>query len=171
MIALGDLPGGAFSSSARGVSADGSVIVGDGASASGFEAFRWTSGGGMAGLGDLPGGSFVSVAWDTSADGSVVVGWSESSAGAEAFFWSALVGMQSLREMLVAGGATGLTGWTLIEALAVSDDGRTILGHGINPLGQTEAWIATVPEPSTLVLGTVGVALLAAVASQRRCAA
>jgi probable HAF family extracellular repeat protein len=54
---LGDLPGGSFISLANGVSADGSVVVGRGASASGNEASRWTSGTGMVGLGDLPGGA------------------------------------------------------------------------------------------------------------------
>jgi probable HAF family extracellular repeat protein len=57
---LGDLPGGEFHSVAIGVSADGSVIVGPSDSASGYEAFRWTSDGGMVGLGDLPGGWFQS---------------------------------------------------------------------------------------------------------------
>ena len=36
------------------MSADGSVVVGRGASASGIEAFRWTASGGMVGLGHLP---------------------------------------------------------------------------------------------------------------------
>jgi probable HAF family extracellular repeat protein len=71
-IPLGDLPGGAFSSQARGVSADGSVVVGNSISASGLEAFRWTAAGGMIGLGDLP-GSFGSGASSVSADGAVVV--------------------------------------------------------------------------------------------------
>lgn len=75
---LGDLPGGAFLSLGLGVSADGSVAVGYSAGASGDEAFRWTSGGGMVGLGDLPGGSFDSQAHSTSADGSVVVGFGKS---------------------------------------------------------------------------------------------
>ncbi len=61
---LGDLPGGVFESFADGVSGDGSVVVGSGNSASGAEAFRWTSGGGMVGLGDLPGGFFFSRARD-----------------------------------------------------------------------------------------------------------
>lgn len=58
MVGLGDFPGGEFGSQAYGVSADGSVVVGFGAPAapSFFEAFRWTSAGGMVGLGDLPGG-------------------------------------------------------------------------------------------------------------------
>jgi len=58
-LGLGNLPGGSFSSNAYGVSAYGAV-VGQGNSASGTEAFRWTSGGGMVGLGDLPGGLFGS---------------------------------------------------------------------------------------------------------------
>ena len=46
---LGDLPGDHFSSFAKGVSADGSVVVGQGDSAFGSEAFRWEEGV-MAGL-------------------------------------------------------------------------------------------------------------------------
>ena len=74
MVGLGDLPGGDFSSGAYGVSGDGSVIVGYGSSASGLEAFRWTSDGGMVGLRRLmPGGAdFESYAFhDVSGDGSV----------------------------------------------------------------------------------------------------
>ena len=40
---LGDLDGGFFGSKAYGISADGSVVVGQGSSSSGGEAFRWTS--------------------------------------------------------------------------------------------------------------------------------
>ena len=68
----------------------------------GYEAFRWTSDGGMAGLGDLPGGIFESYPY------------------------------------------------------GISDDGLTIVGYGINPDGFHEAWIATVPEPSTLILFALG---------------
>src|SRR5688572_5837591 len=75
---LGDLDGGIFDSIATAVSADGSTVVGYSFSTSGFEAFRWTSGGGMVGLGDLPGGAFRSEAHGVSADGSVIVGYSTS---------------------------------------------------------------------------------------------
>ena len=51
---LGDLPGGIVYSDARGVSGDGSVVVGTSNPTSdyesGFQAFRWTSGSGMVGL-------------------------------------------------------------------------------------------------------------------------
>jgi len=86
MVGLGDLPGGIFDSSARGISADGLVVVGVSAySASAQEAFRWTVGGGMVGLGYLPGGSVTSVATSASGDGSVVVAVSDSVSGTEAF--------------------------------------------------------------------------------------
>lgn len=49
-VPLGDLPGGIFESSATGISAEGSVVVGTSQSASGIEAFRWTNSGGMVGL-------------------------------------------------------------------------------------------------------------------------
>jgi probable HAF family extracellular repeat protein len=160
MVGLGDLTGGGFGSGAYGVSADGSVVVGTGNSASGNEAFRWTSEGGMVGLGDLPGGIAASQGNAVSADGSIVLGSAWSDAGREAFLWTAAGGMQSLRDLLIAGGATGLEGWTLTSAAAISADRRTIVGGGRNPDGNFEAWIATVPEPSALVLSIGGLLLL-----------
>src|SRR5262245_303110 len=68
MSPLGDLAGGIDSSQARSVSGDGSVIVGQGTSASGSEAFRWENGA-MEGLGDLTGGGFASGALDITLDG------------------------------------------------------------------------------------------------------
>ena len=120
MVGLGDLLGGTFESSARGVSADGSVIVGFGQSASGREAFVWTSGGGMVGLGELPGGDFESGATDVSADGSVVVGLGTSASGREAFIWDDANGMRNLRDVLVNDLFLDLTGWTLTFASGVS---------------------------------------------------
>src|SRR5690606_6293045 len=55
-LGLGDLPGGSFWSEARGVSADGSTVIGFSLRENGQEAFRWTEAGGMVGLGVLPGG-------------------------------------------------------------------------------------------------------------------
>lgn len=57
---LGDLSGGTLHSSAYGVAANGLVVVGASYSGSGYEAVRWTSGGGMVGLGDLTGGTYES---------------------------------------------------------------------------------------------------------------
>jgi probable HAF family extracellular repeat protein len=160
MVGLGDLPGGSFSSYALGVSDDGSTVVGHGSSASGdFEAFRWTSGGGMVALGDLPGGSFFSYASDVSADGSTILGGATSASGIEPFLWDAANGMRSLKDVLQTEYGLDLAGWTLEGGAQFSSDGRTIVGGGINPAGQQEAWIAVVPEPaggSLLVVAGAG---------------
>jgi len=167
MVGLGSLPGGGSQSFANGTSADGSVVVGSGNSSSGTEAFRWTESGGMVGLGDLPGGIFGSLARDVSADGSVVVGnssiaWDETIAVGtnETFVWDETNGMRALIQILADQGID-MTGWNLSDATGISADGLTIVGTGTNPLGFTEAWIATIPEPSTalmLALGITGIA-------------
>ena len=147
---------------ANAVSADGSVVVGWGDTPAGSkQAFRWTLGGGMVGLGDLSGGIFLSEATDVSADGAIVVGSSNSVLGTEAFIWDSTNGMQELDQVLVDLGLD-LTGWTLEEARAISADGFTVVGYGTNPLGQTEAWIATIPEPSTALLLSLGLVGLSA---------
>jgi probable HAF family extracellular repeat protein len=166
MIALGDLPGSGFFSFAHGVSEDGSVVVGISHSASGFEAFRWQADG-MVGLGFLP-GDVESEAFGVSADGSVIVGRGttmDPRSDVRAFVWDTTEGMRDLRDVLISQG-DDLTGWSLIESLDVSADGRSIVGRGINPAGQEEGWLArlgpqqVVPESSTLSLLALGLVVL-----------
>lgn len=140
-LGLGDLPGGTFSSEALGVSADGKVVVGFANSDQGQEAFRWTRNGSMMGLGTFDSGYFYSEAFDVSADGSVVVGYGLGEHGQEAFIWDAGNGMRSLQQVLVKDYDLELTGWALKMAKAVSDDGLTIVGKGVNPDGNEEAWL------------------------------
>jgi probable HAF family extracellular repeat protein len=162
LTGLGDLPGGAVDSIARGISADGSTVVGASNSALGREAYRWTAPGNMVGLGDLPGGIFFSDAWDASADGSVVVGLSLTGPSqSEAFVWDQANGMRNLRDVLVSDFGLDLSGWSLTEARGLSDDGRTIVGHGTTPSGNTEAWMAVIPEPTTALLLASGLTALA----------
>ena len=157
MVGLGDLPGGAARSYAYDTSADGSVVVGLGGSFSGTEAFRWTEAGGMVGLGDLPGGDFFSAATSLSADGSVVVGAATSSTGSKAFAWDETNGMRAIQQILMDQGID-MTGWDLAQANGISADGSTVVGYGTNPSGQTEAWIATLPEPNPGMLLGIGLA-------------
>jgi probable HAF family extracellular repeat protein len=158
---LGVLPGGEYSSKARAVSADGSVIVGSSQSAftdpDSCEMFRWTEDGGMVGLGDLSGGEFQSYAYDVSADGSVIVGVGYGADGSEAVVWDVEHGMCSLNDVLPACGID-LGGWVLREAWGVTPDGLTIVGYGFNPNGDTEAWLAHIPEPASLTLLMLGLA-------------
>jgi probable HAF family extracellular repeat protein len=130
LVGLGDLPGGEFSSTATGISADGSVVVGVGTSEQGIEAFRWTASAGMVPLGDLPGGFFGSGADAISGDGSTIVGSGRSvlSGGAlEAFRWTDALGMQALGD---------LPGGDFYSAArATSYDGTIVLGFGSSAAG------------------------------------
>lgn len=159
------------SAGARAVSADGAVIVGtesdNRTGPSGWsEAFRWTEGGGVVGLGYLPGGLEQTEAFAVSADGSVIVGRGSvgyappgdgfSQAIYEAFIWTPDEGLRNLRDLLIAECGLDLRGWTLASATGVSADGRTIVGTGVDPEGNTEAWMAVIPEPATLSLLACG---------------
>ena len=145
MLSIGDLPGGSTDSEAAAVNNDGSVIVGKGRNATATHAFRWT-GGVMTDLGDLPGGIDLSKALGVSGDGSIVVGQAADASGLVAFIWDASNGMRSLKSMLAAAGTTGLAGWTLRSANAISADGKVVVGTGINPSGNTEGWIVRFPD-------------------------
>lgn len=162
MVGLGHLDGDSYSA-AHYVSVDGSIVVGSSAldSNSGErgegEAFLWTSDGGMVGLG-VPSGYTSSYANAVSADGSVVVGGvsigEHQNRRSEGFLWTSDGGMQNLQEVL-EGYGLDLTGWSSLFALDISADGTTITGWGSHD-GLTDAWIATIPEPATLLLLGLG---------------
>lgn len=155
---------GGTNTSATGISADGSVVVGYGSSALGTEAFRWTNSKGVVGLGYLPGADFYSKATGVSADGSVIVGFDESTSEEAAFIWDATNGMRDLQDVLSPSVGDAVNGWTLLNATAISADGLTVAGYGIDPTGNRQAWLAylgsEVPEPAAWILiglGSMGV--------------
>ncbi|MEX2139860.1 MAG: hypothetical protein WD894_11400 [Pirellulales bacterium] len=128
------------------------------------QAVRWTDEGVMS-LGTFPGALPIhsTSALGISVDGTAIVGTAEVPAGdgevpTRAFYWSETTGMVDLRDLLIGLGATGLDDWVLTRANAVSDDGLTIVGDALQGM-RGEAFIATIPEPSTIVL-----AIIAAVA-------
>jgi len=166
MTGLGDLPGGVFRSRARGISYDGSTIVGIGnwANWDEGEAFRWTEVEGMVGLGHLPGTTF-SVAMAASGDGSIVVGYASSGTISPiASIWDKTNGMRALQDVLQIEYGLNLDGWTLTSVKGISADGLTMVGSGINPSNETEAWLVRIPEPSA----TTGLLLSLAAASMWR---
>jgi probable HAF family extracellular repeat protein len=167
---------------AEAISADGTTIVGQ----SEGQAFRWQSGSGTVGLGHLDpvGSQIYSNTLAASADGRVVVGtsselfcdpWPNCWEDERAFVWTQLRDMFNLRDELVALGLD-LTGWTLTAATGVSADGTVIVGRGINPSGDPEAWRAEVPElappsipalPGRALLLVLGTAIAAGYAAIR----
>jgi uncharacterized membrane protein len=199
MHGLGLLPGGSRSV-AYGVSADGSVIVGESSSVIGLEIFWWTASSGMSGLGiappkinwpgrswrakpdgslsivdddgrifhlspgdsslrtstiinDLPGANEDTGVRDISLRGNVAVGSSRLLAeGQVAFIWTPEAGLRSLKDVLINDFGLPLDGWSLSIAFAVSDDGQAIVGSGLNPDGNTEAWLVRLvaPQPTAV---------------------
>ncbi|MDX1419470.1 MAG: T9SS type A sorting domain-containing protein [Rubricoccaceae bacterium] len=143
MAGLGDLSGGGFRSEAYAVSADGTVVVGKGQGEDDTEVFRWTEKGDMVGLGTFP-GAYDITPQDVSADGDVIVGQRDNLSAS--FIWTAEGGIQDLQTVLEDDYGLDLTGWTLRNAYAISDDGTVIVGWGTNPDGDTRAWRAELPR-------------------------
>jgi uncharacterized membrane protein len=143
---------GDTASQAVDASLNGQIIVG----ASSGQVFAATQGatsqlfrrvnGTLIGLGDIKGGGFRSYANAVSNNGTVIVGVGNSDASIDrAVYWTTTNGLLDLQNLLVREHAIDLTGWTLTEATGVSDNGLTIVGNGINPMGQSQAWVATLP--------------------------
>lgn len=148
VVSLGNL---AFGSrpEARGVSSDGSVIVGTvftpflvipAISISFLEAFRWTEATGMVALG-TPGPGTFSGATGVSGDGSVIVGFRDGGtfcvipavciAAPVAFRWTQATGMVPIGT---------LNGGGISQANAISRDGNVIVGISVD--GAANAWRA-----------------------------
>lgn len=147
MEPLGDLAGGVFSSEATAVSADGTIVVGNGAAEfDGFSvsvAARWTGAGLVEPVSDPADGT--SEGFAVSADGTTVVGAGSNLSlrgGGEAFIWTEEDGLRSIKALLEDEYGLDLTGWDLSDATGVSADGTVIVGRGTNPQGQFEAWRA-----------------------------
>ena len=113
---------GGVVSVARGVSADGSLIVGYATGSDGTaRAVTWTSGAGIVRLGSLGGGEF-SGALGVSADGSVIVGasrYTNANSLVHPFRWTAAGGMVDLGTL----GGNGGTAW------ATNADGSVVVGE------------------------------------------
>jgi uncharacterized membrane protein len=90
---------------------------------------------------------------DASNNGAVVVGGSYTDmTHGEAFIWDSAHGMRALKSVLQTDYGLNLAGWNLSSASDITLDGSVVVGWGINPFGQTEAFRVTlVPEPATVV--------------------
>jgi probable HAF family extracellular repeat protein len=137
---LGDLPGPASYSSANGASQNGSLIVGEGGSSSGNEAWRWTSGSGMQVLVGIPGAQIASCAEAVSSDASTIVGYANSDSAStnhtEAVRWTG-TGHGTVETLGALSGAPSPNS----TARAVSGDGSIIVGRAKNSGNSDRAFI------------------------------
>ena len=147
MSPLGTLPG-LITSEAKAVNEDGTVIVGTATLSNRTASVKWTNGV-AAELSDLPGGFNFASANACDFTGDVVVGRASSDAGLEAVVWRN-GHVFIIRELLTAAGVTSHIGWELSVANGVSGNGLIVCGTGINPAGETEGWVATLPENDPL---------------------
>jgi uncharacterized membrane protein len=154
VVGLGDVPGGLFYALGFGISADGNTIVGGARTSFGSrdEAFIWTEASGYVLVDSMHGAEAGSFFYASSGDGTIAVG---SMGGLGATIRSPVDGLRSLQGVLVTDNGLDLTGWTLNIARDCSSDGLTIVGTGLNPQGDTEAWIAHLGHPATAVGGDV----------------
>ena len=134
------------------------VIVGTAQTAdSNGKAFRWENGL-MTNLGTLGGSS--SGAFGINSSGQIVGEARDASQTNHAFLWQdgVMIDLNSL--------VTG-TGWTLMNATAINDNGW-IIGWGFGPNGQRGYLLTGVPEPSSMILAGLSVAGVAARRWRRR---
>ncbi|TVQ61261.1 MAG: hypothetical protein EA378_09280 [Phycisphaerales bacterium] len=103
--------------------------------------------------------------------GSLVIGnWREDEFADNlrslAFVWDADSGSRPLQDVLINDYGIDLTGWTLNTVSHVTPDGLTIVGAGLNPFGELEAFKVVIPAPAGFAAFTL--AGLGALARRRR---
>jgi uncharacterized membrane protein len=140
-------------STARDLSADGSVVVGEafgpppGQTTGGITlAFVWTAAEGMHWLPDIHGGTGASAAYGinglaTGVAKSVIVGYATDGVRQRAAVW---IGgsAHTVESLLGAHGVHVPRGWRLEIATAASADGRVLVGAGTRPDGRKAGWRA-----------------------------
>ncbi len=102
---------------------------------------------------------------------SIVVGnWREDEFADElrslAFIWDAEHGSRPLQDVLLLDYGIQLDGWTLNTVSHITPDGLTIVGAGLNPMGELEAFKVVIPSPAGFAAFTL--AGLGALARRRR---
>jgi uncharacterized membrane protein len=109
---------------------------------------RWSESDGTTSFAPLA-GDIVASFYSTNEDGSVAVGVSTNVRpptlyAGHALIWDEMLGPRTLESDLTRA-RIDIGAWKLVQATAVSANGRVITGFGTNPNGQTEAWIVRLP--------------------------
>lgn len=139
----------------RAMTPDGSVIVGwsaptPGGTPTNQRAFIWTQADGMTALPSINPGqpNWISEATSIAADGSIIGGFERVAGDNEQFavIWDRAGHAINLQLFLESNGIE-FEGYELLSVTGVSGDGRTVAGTAIDPLGQLQGFIATIPAP------------------------
>ena len=132
---------------AWGVTADGETVVGAWwPNCCSQSAARWSAPSGAATLVVIP--TPTSIVRDVSADGRTMVGFASTFQGSvRAAIWTGGAHFAWLDDWLRARGALIPAGWHLEFAVAMSDDGRFVVGTGRDPAGQLRGWRAELFSP------------------------
>jgi uncharacterized membrane protein len=164
---LGTPDGGSGLGRVLGISHDGLVSLGEAEVGGAFLPTRWEGGVGEV-LGAPPVGYMTGHAIASNADGSIAIGiWRENEfsdeLGSIAFIWDEAHGTRLLADALLSDHGLDTTGWTLNMITDMTPDGATLVGYGMNPAGDFEAFKIVVPGP-----GGVGALLVAGLLRRRR---
>lgn len=148
LVGLGDVPGGPFYALGWDISGDGRTIVGSARTQfpqAPDEAFLWREDTGFI-LPDPNHGAVIGSAFTAvSGNGAVAAGYFSGPNGG-GMIWDSHRGMRFIQDVLVNDYHLDLTGWLLGGAVALSHDGRVVVGNRRNPAGESEAWIARIPK-------------------------
>lgn len=152
MADLGELPSGSSPNYAVDINEVGQ-IVGFGQTEVGIRSFIWTRTTGMVNIG-VPVGFDDATAHSINNSGTVVGHLSGGPSGWTPFVWDNLNGFRKLPQLIDKSGS----GWRLSDVTAINDYGQ-IVGFGINPVGDEEAFLLIpIPEPSSFFALCGGVA-------------
>ncbi len=142
-VTLGDLPGGQHDSAVRGIAPSGGYAVGEISAAEGNVGYVWSRERGLEWLGLSPFGTTTETfAYGVSEGGTTVVGSGPTGWLSRATVWDRANGWRNLKLVLLTEyGITEANAWTMKDAIAVSADGLTIAGRGVNPCSLTDIWL------------------------------
>lgn len=144
-------PGGPMGE-ASGCSADGSVVVGNGVSGNSFQAWRWTSAGGVVNIGPPPTSGWRGAAVAISDDGQTIVGFYRPfpapATFGRGFIWTASDGMRDLTDLAISQRISIPTGTILALPLDLSGDGRTIVGQARSSSGAVNGFVLRLEGPA-----------------------
>jgi hypothetical protein len=121
--------------------------------------FYWTKTNGL-NLIDTPESWAYNYLGSMSPDGKFAVGTLFDGMDNRAYLWDAENRTRLIEDILTDDYGIDLGGWTLLNATGISANGTTICGEGINPAGNFEGWVATIPEPASLLLLAAGSIIL-----------